>query len=390
MPHPGSTFSFSGFTRLAASAVAFSAFATAGVFAEPVPPAEDAIPAIDVSHARDMATNGDATGAIRALEPYVASHPRDLDAGRYLGDLFIVASDPTRAERAYLAILTVAPSDRQTHARLGDLYSSQDRLAEAIAQYQRTLPDIAAFSDLVRVHKRLGDLAAFVESYRLAAEDATDIAAQFAYGVVLQEIHRSAEAIVFLRKAVANNPRSCAALTELGVALTDTDRSESGMESFRACLAIDPDNYPALVDAASAEPLDRQTEARALLEHAIAVHPHSPEAFVDLGYLDDILGNHESSVVHYEHAIALDPFCRAAYVNLGSDEVQRGLFALAETTLLRGLSISNDDGRLEYLLAKMFEHQGKVALARREYQDATRSDEPDIAAAAMLELRQTQ
>jgi Tfp pilus assembly protein PilF len=195
---------------------------------------------------------------------------------------------------------------------------------------------------------------------------------------------------VYLRKAVANNPHSCAALTELGVALTDTDEPESGMDSFRACLAIDPDNYPALVDAASAEPLDRQAEARALLEHAIAVHPHSPEAFVDLGYLDDILGNHESSVVHYEHAIALDPFCRAAYVNLGSDELQGGLFALAEATLLRGLSISNNDGRLEYLLAKMFEHQGKVALARREYEDATRSDEPDIAAAAMLELRQTQ
>jgi Tfp pilus assembly protein PilF len=77
-------------------------------------------------------------------------------------------------------------------------------------------------------------------------------------------------------------------------------------------------------------------------------------------------------------------------VNLGYDEVQGGLFALAETTLLRGLSISNGDGRLEFLLAKMFEHQGKVALAKREYQNATRSDEPDIAAAATLELRHTQ
>jgi tetratricopeptide (TPR) repeat protein len=390
MPHPGSTYFFGRFARLAASVLAFSAFATATVCAEPVPPADDAIPAIEVSHARDMATNGDAKGAIRALEPYVASHPHDLDAGRYLGDLFLVAADPARAERAYLAILNVAPSDPQTHARLGDLYSSQDRLLEAIAQYQRTLPDVAAFSDLVRVHKRMGDLAEFVESYRQAAEDPTDVAAQFAYGVVLQEIHRSAEAVVYLRKAVANNPHSCAALTELGVALTDTDQPERGMDSFRACLTIDPDDYAALVDAASAEPLDRQAEARALLEHAIAVHAQSPEAFVDLGYLDDTIGNHESAVVHYEHAIALDPFCRAAYVNLGYDEVQGGLFALAETTLLRGLSISNGDGRLEFLLAKMFEHQGKVALAKREYQNATRSDEPDIAAAATLELRHTQ
>jgi hypothetical protein len=55
--------------------------------------------------------------------------------------------------------------------------------------------------------------------------------------------------------------------------------------------------------------------------------------------------------------------------------------------LLRGLSISSDDGRLEFLLAKMFEHQGKIALAKREYQDATHSDEPDVAAAATLALR---
>jgi tetratricopeptide (TPR) repeat protein len=226
MPYPGSMFSFARCARLAASVIAFSALATAGVFAEPVPPADDAIPAVDVSHARDVATNGDVKGAIRTLVPYVASHPHDLDAGRYLGDLYLVAADPARAERAYLTILIVAPSDPQTHARLGDLYASQDRLAEAIVQYQRTLPDVAAFSDLVRVHKRVGDLAAFVESYRQAAEDPTDVAAQFAYGVVLQEIHRSAEAVVYLRKAVANNPQSCAALTELGVALTDTDQLE--------------------------------------------------------------------------------------------------------------------------------------------------------------------
>jgi tetratricopeptide (TPR) repeat protein len=356
--------------------------------AAPVPPVDDGTPAIAVSHARDIATGGDAKSAIVILEPYVASHPRDLDAARYLGDLYLVASDPARAERAYLDILRVAPDDRETHARLGDLYSSQDRLAEAIAQYQRTLPDVSAFSDLVRVHKRIGDLAEFVEGYRRTADDTpTDAAAQFAYGVVLQEIHRSAEAAVYLQRAVDNNPRSCAALTELGVALTDSDQAQRGMQSFRDCLSIDGNDYAALVDYASAEPIERQNDARALLEHAIAVHPHSPEAFVDLGYLDDTVGNHESAVAHYEHAIALDPFCRAAYVNLGYDEVQGGLFALAETTLLRGLSISSDDGRLEFLLAKMFEHQGKIALAKREYQDATHSDEPDVAAAATLALR---
>jgi hypothetical protein len=38
----------------------------------------------------------------------------------------------------------------------------------------------------------------------------------------------------------------------------------------------------------------------------------------------------------------------------------------------------------------MFEHQGKVALAKREFQNATHSDEPDVAAAATMELRSAQ
>ena len=54
---------------------------------------------------------------------------------------------------------------------------------------------------------------------------------------------------------------------------------------------------------------------------------------------------------------------------------------MAETTFLRGLSVSSGDGRIQYLLAETFERQGKSALARAEYRDATHSEEPDVAAA---------
>ena len=102
MPHPDTTISYGRFARRLVIAFVLSVFSVAPVLAAPVPSSEDGAPSAEVSHARDLATNGDAPAAIRELQPYVASHPRDLDAGRYLGDLFLVNSDPASAERAYL------------------------------------------------------------------------------------------------------------------------------------------------------------------------------------------------------------------------------------------------------------------------------------------------
>jgi Tfp pilus assembly protein PilF len=48
--------------------------------------------------------------------------------------------------------------------------------------------------------------------------------------------------------------------------------------------------------------------------------------------------------------------------------------------------VAADDGRLHYLLAVTYNLQGKIALARVEYQRAISSDEPDVARAARAEL----
>ena len=73
--------------------------------------------------ARAKVAAGDTKGAIEGLAPYVASHPRDLAAGRLLGDLYFRVPDYPKAEKVWKAVLAVDAEDRETHSRLGALYA---------------------------------------------------------------------------------------------------------------------------------------------------------------------------------------------------------------------------------------------------------------------------
>jgi Tfp pilus assembly protein PilF len=102
--------------------------------------------------------------------------------------------------------------------------------------------------------------------------------------------------------------------------------------------------------------------------------------------LEDAGSRWQSAVAYYIKAIVADPLEREAYVDLGYDYEQHHLYALAEASFLKGLSVSPGDGRLHYLLAETYAAQGKRDLAREEYRHATSSDEPEIAHAAVRDL----
>lgn len=347
----------------------------------------DSDPAGAIELARKTVNAGQLEVAVKALARYVASHPKELEPTRYLGDLYYRQSDLASAERTYLGILAYV-NDRETHNRLGGIYAAQDRVAEAIDQFQKSLPASGAYGHLVELHRRLGDLSKFEEAYRRDAEARpSDAAAQYALGSVYRAERRAAEAVVYLQRSLDLAPRACAALSELGSAFLDLDKKTKAIEVLQRCLSLEPNDYAALVNLGDAYiELSQFEKARAALEHANRSRPEGPEALVDLGYLEDVAQHWKTAVNYYLHAIAVDPLARDAYVDLGYDYDEHQLYALAEAAFLKGLSIAPNDGRLHYLLGVTYADQGKRTLARNEYQRATQSDEPEVARAAMRDL----
>jgi tetratricopeptide (TPR) repeat protein len=345
-------------------------------------------PALAVSEARKTVADGHLDLAVKTLALYVAAHPREVEPARYLGDLYYRQSDLASAERTFLAILRYAPEDRETHNRLGGVYAAQDRIADAIDEFQKSIPSVGAYPHLVELHMRRGDIAIWESDLRRdAREKPFDAAAQFALGQVLRYERKPIEATTYLERARALAPESCEVLSELGSSYLDLARVADAVTVLERCLALRHNDYSALVNLGDAY-IDRGTpdQARTLFERANTVRPDGAEALIDLGYLEDASQRWESAVRYYLHALALDPLAREGYVDLGCAYRDHHLYALAEASFLKGLSVTPNDGRLHYLLGTTYADQGKSVLAKSEYKLALSSDEPEVARAAGRDL----
>lgn len=364
-----------------ATAVAPPAAAASGT-------AGDAAPSAILDAARARVAAGDTKGAIDELAPYVAKHPSDAAAGRLLGDLYFRVPDYARAEKIWRGVLALDPDDRETHSRLGSLYAVQDRIADAIAEFQKSLPNRSGYVGLVTMHRRAGDLPVYLSRLEAQTRDHPfDAAAWTELGQARLQLHQFDSALEALNRAVGLRPSACSGRLELAYLLVDMRRIDPAIANLKTCLQNDHEYYPALVNLGEAylEKNDAAT-ARPYFDRALKVRAEGSEALVDIGYIYDMTGDWKTATGYYNRAIRSDPMRPEAYINLGYDYNEHRFFPLAEAAFIKGLSVAADDGRLHYLLAVTYNVQGKIALARDEYRHALSSEEPDVVRAARAEL----
>ena len=351
-------------------------------------PSPNQIDPAELYAARAKVASGDTKGAIDGLAPYVASHPQDAAAGRLLGDLYFRVPDYAKAEKVWKSLLAVDPGDRETHSRLGALYAAQDRINDAMYEFQLSLPSKNGYAGLVMTHKRAGDLPQYLAQLQSDTDHHPfDIGKWGELGQAQRALHHYDLAYDAFNHVVAIRPSSCSARVDVANALVDLGRIDPAITHLKACLATDANYYPAVVNLGEAylEKNDFAT-ARPHLDRALTIRPEGTEALVDIGYVYDAQGDWKTAVNYYNRAIRSDPMRPEAYIDLGYDYNEHRLFPLAEAAYIKGLSVSQDDGRLHYMLAVTYNLQGKIALAREQYRHAIASEEPIVVHAAKAEL----
>lgn len=342
-----------------------------------------------IERLRAEAVDGNLNGAITELSDYVRRHPEELEPARLLGDFYYRKPDLVSAERVYKSILSRFPSDRETWNRLGGIFAAQDRVDEAIAAFDKSIPEPSAYVNLVELHRRRGDLAAFQRQIAADAErNPNDQRTLLTYGNVLRATKKYTDAVAVFKRALDLSPNRCAALNDLANAYLDLGRVNDAVPLLERCLLLEPTAYFALVNIGEANiELGRFDKARTYLERAVKIRSDRPEAYVDIGYLEDIAQRWKSAVQLYQRAISVDPLSRDAYIDLGYDYNEQKLYALAEAAFLKGLSVAPHDGRLSYMLGVTYNEQGKIDLAKQQYKRAIDvSDEEIVVRAARREL----
>ena len=327
-------------------------------------------PAGAIRATRELIASGDMSGAIRKLSMYVAIHPGEIAPRRFLGDLYFRTGQIARAQFVYEEILKFAPGDKETHNRLGTVYAEENRVDDAIAQFNSALPGTDSVDDLVELHVRKGDLDKYeIEVQKMARDFPTDPGIQAELGQVYYAIHQPAQAEVYYTRALDQDPRDLTALNGLGLALMDMHRYDEAVATFKTCLDVDPLAFQCQnnVGATYLE-AKRISEAKVALDKAFKDAPERAETFVNYGYMADMQDDWQRAVAQYAKAIELYPYLREAYIDLALDYERHQLYVLAQAVLIKGIASVHDDGRLHVLLGDAYESQGDKSDALAQFQ----------------------
>jgi len=293
--------------------------------------------------ARALETAGDADRAERLLRSAAGVRSDAPVLHQALGELLGRLSPPRRGEA-----VEWLRSARALRPALGA------RLAEELASVHRGEEAL--------------DLA------RLLARDQPDNGSlYFKLGVIFDTQDKLAEAEAAYREAIRLAPLYLSAHSRLGLVLAKQGKLADAEASFRGALRIDPYIPELNHDLGIAlEEQGKLADAEAAYREAIRRRPNYPSGYFGLGNALAKQGKFAASEAAYWEAIYLKPDFALAYYNLGVALKQQGKLAEAEAAYREAIRLKPDYPVAHFGLGIALQDQGKLAEAEAAFREAIR------------------
>jgi tetratricopeptide (TPR) repeat protein len=249
------------------------------------------------------------------------------------------------------------PQDFVAHANLGSvLLFEPDRQAEAIEELQAAL--------------------ALKPDFATALSD---------LGLALTNTGRLPEAIEKLQQAIKLQPKQPLGYINLGVALTHAGRLPEAVDTFHEILALEPDNFDALNNLGLAlTEMGRPADAIEPLQHALRVKPNHPDAHNNLGRAFTNAGRLTEAINELDIARKLTPDNALVLNNLGFALTQAGRAQEAVQVLEQAVHVRPDFALAHNNLAIALFGTGKAKQADEHFRLAIQYNPKDANAHSNL------
>jgi len=250
-------------------------------------------------------------------------NPEALGPHLNLGMAYV---DENRLEEAidqFQEVLKMEPNHTAARTNLGLALSRKGALSEAIEEYEKVLqldPDSAdAHCNLGGAFLQANRFPEAIEQYEMALKlDPHDVTAYVSLGLALDQEGRASEAIEQDEQALKISPNDALTYNNLGNALGHAGRVSEAIEQYQIALKSDPDNAQTHANLGIALlHMGRRPEAIKHLERAIKNKPDYAEAHNNLGFALVQEGRTSEAVEQFEEAIKNNPDYVQAHDNLG-------------------------------------------------------------------------
>jgi len=247
--------------------------------------------------------------AIAAYEQAVELQDGFSDALTNLGLAQLSAGNTERARNALERAVAANRTNAKAWSALGRALRAADKLAEAIQAFYTSLslrpdhvPTLHNLAVALRLSGKPGKAAAILE--RCAAADPLSAAIPYVLGHCYYDLDRLDEAEASYRAAVAINPNDREAHDSLNRLYWQRGKTGQYLSSYVTALRENPGNADLLADLASRLNLDGRTaESAALLQDAVsrglataAVHHRLGQALWEQGRFDAALADFRAAI----------------------------------------------------------------------------------------------
>ena len=262
--------------------------------------------------------------AERLYREILQSEPRNGDALRLLGGLYVQSNRPAEGEIELKKAIEAQPANAEIYNNLGLALRNQKKYPEAVEALQQAVrlkPDYAEalnnLGNVFHLQQKLGEASAYYwqalrarPGYPTALHNSAN---------VLRDMGRLNDAVARYKEGIANRPDDFALLTDYGITLYKQDRLEEAAAAYREALRAKPDYVPALANLGTALRENRKPEeAVPYYEKALQLKPDAPEIWLNLGATWWDLSQLDKAIVCYQKALAANPDYPDAHINLGT------------------------------------------------------------------------
>lgn len=265
-------------------------------------------------------------------------------------------------ERAlpFLQELAKKPLERRGLALWAEYFRAQERWSEGLAFFKNA--SVAEDPQTLRLLRSIkAEFLLFAGSREEALSELAAMAggeledARVAVGTAMRsKLYK--EAVTWAKKALERFPGDGELTFSLAAALERSGQFAEAEKTFRLLLANDPENASALnyLGYMFADRGENLTEAKELIEKAVALDPLSGAYLDSLGWVYFRLGDWDRAEKYLTEAATLEPFDPTVHEHLGALFQARGQVEKARASWQRALELKPDEeGQEERIKAKL-------------------------------------